>query len=129
MAKARVVYVCDSCGNESLQWLGVCPACKAVDSFKSLTVAKPGPARTGLAPASAQVRSMAEVLTGEESRLNTGIDELDRVLGGGLMTGSVTLLGGDPGIGKSTLLLQAGEALSRAAATLYVSGEESLRQV
>jgi len=129
MAKARVVHVCDSCGNESLQWLGVCPACKAVDSFRSITVARTSPPRGSLAPASTAVRLMAEVLTGEEQRLATGLDELDRVLGGGLMQGSVTLLGGDPGIGKSTLLLQAGDALSRAAATLYVSGEESLRQV
>jgi DNA repair protein RadA/Sms len=129
MAKTRVVYVCDACGNESLQWLGTCPACKAVDSFKSLTLNRTSPARASLAPASAAVRSMAEVLVGDEPRIATGLDELDRVLGGGLMQGSVTLLGGDPGIGKSTLLLQAGEALSRAAATLYVTGEESLRQV
>ncbi len=129
MAKSRVVHVCDACGNESLQWLGVCPACKAVDSFRSLTLNRTSPARASLAPASTAVRSMAEVLVGDEPRIATGLDELDRVLGGGLMQGSVTLLGGDPGIGKSTLLLQAGEALSRAASTLYVTGEESLRQV
>ncbi len=128
MAKSRAVYVCDACGNESLQWLGTCPACKAVDTFKSVTIARQA-ARTGLAPSSAPVRLMSDVLKTDEARIQTGLGELDRVLGGGLVQGSVTLLGGDPGIGKSTLLLQAGEALSRAATTLYVTGEESLRQV
>ncbi len=130
MAKSRAVYVCDDCGNESLQWLGTCPACKAVGTFKSVTVARTGPgARSALVAGSAPVRLMSDVLKADEPRIATGLDELDRVLGGGLVQGSVTLLGGDPGIGKSTLLLQAGEALSRAAETLYVTGEESLRQV
>ena len=128
MAKSRAVYVCDDCGNESLQWLGTCPACKAVDTFKSVSVARTG-TRSALVSGSAPVRLMAEVLGTNEPRILTGLDELDRVLGGGLVQGSVTLLGGDPGIGKSTLLLQASEALSRAAETLYVTGEESLRQV
>ena len=72
---------------------------------------------------------MSQVIEADEPRILTGLEELDRVLGGGLVLGSVTLLGGDPGIGKSTMLLQAGDALSRVTSTLYVTGEESLRQV
>ncbi len=130
MAKSREIFVCDQCGNESLQWQGLCPACGAGDSLKRVTIAKVrGTERKSLAAASAAPRRLSEVTETDEPRIVTGLDELDRVLGGGLVLGSVTLLGGDPGIGKSTLLLQAGDALSRATPTLYVSGEESLRQV
>ncbi len=130
MAKSREIFVCDQCGNESLQWQGLCPACGAGDSLKRVTIAKVrGAERKSLAAASAAPRRLSEVTETDEPRIVTGLDELDRVLGGGLVLGSVTLLGGDPGIGKSTLLLQAGDALSRATPTLYVSGEESLRQV
>jgi DNA repair protein RadA/Sms len=129
MAKSREIFVCDQCGNESLQWQGLCPACGAGDSLKRVTIAKTRGERRPLAAGSVEPRRLSQVTETDEPRIPTGLDELDRVLGGGLVFGSVTLLGGDPGIGKSTLLLQAGDALSRATPTLYVSGEESLRQV
>lgn len=129
MAKSREIFVCDQCGNESLQWQGICPACGAGDSLKRMTIAKAKADRRPLASGSVEPKRLADVTEADEPRIETGVGELDRVLGGGLVYGSVTLLGGDPGIGKSTLLLQAGDALSRAATTLYVTGEESLRQV
>lgn len=129
MAKTREIFVCDQCGNESLQWQGLCPSCGAGDSLKRVSIAKTRSERRPLAASSSEPRRLAEVTESDEPRIPTGIGELDRVLGGGLVLGSVTLLGGDPGIGKSTLLLQAGDAISEAAPTLYVSGEESLRQV
>lgn len=97
--------------------------------MKRITLAKGRTDRKSFTAATPEPQRLAEVAESDEPRIATGLGELDRVLGGGLVLGSVTLLGGDPGIGKSTLLLQAGEALSRAASTLYVSGEESLRQV
>jgi DNA repair protein RadA/Sms len=129
MAKTRQVYVCEECGNESLQWQGICPACGSGDSLKAVTVARSSVERKSLTTASAVPQRLSEVVEQDDPRIVTGLEELDRVLGGGLVLGSVTLLGGDPGIGKSTMLLQAGDALSRATPTLYVSGEESLRQV
>ncbi len=129
MAKSRQIFVCDQCGNESLQWQGICPACGAGDSLKAMSVPKGRPERKSFAAHTDAPQKLSEVTETDEPRIRTGLDELDRVLGGGLVLGSVTLLGGDPGIGKSTMLLQAGDALSRATATLYVTGEESLRQV
>jgi DNA repair protein RadA/Sms len=129
MAKTREIFVCEQCGNESLQWQGICPACRAGDSLKRISIARTRNERKPLAAPSTAPRRLSEVIESDEPRIATGLGELDRVLGGGLVLGSVTLLGGDPGIGKSTLLLQAGDALSRATPTLYVSGEESLRQV
>jgi DNA repair protein RadA/Sms len=129
MAKSRQIFVCDQCGNESLQWQGICPSCGAGDSLKAMTVAKSRPDRKSFAARTDAPQKLSEVAEADEPRIRTSLDELDRVLGGGLVQGSVTLLGGDPGIGKSTMLLQAGDALSRAASTLYVTGEESLRQV
>ena len=129
MAKSREIYVCDQCGNESLQWQGLCPACGTGDSLKRVTIARGKPERRPLAAASGEPQRLSQVTEADEPRIATGMEELDRVLGGGLVLGSVTLLGGDPGIGKSTMLLQAGDALSRATPTLYVTGEESLRQV
>ncbi len=129
MAKTRQIFVCDQCGNESLQWQGLCPSCGAGDSLKAMTVAKGRPERKSFAERTEAPQKLSDVAEADEPRIRTGFDELDRVLGGGLVLGSVTLLGGDPGIGKSTMVLQAGDALSRATATLYVTGEESLRQV
>lgn len=133
MAKSRQLFVCDQCGNESLQWQGICPACGAGDSLKVLTISRGKAERrasmAGQAAGSDAPQRLSQVANADDPRILTGLEELDRVLGGGLVLGSVTLLGGDPGIGKSTMLLQAGEALSRAAPTLYVTGEESLRQV
>jgi DNA repair protein RadA/Sms len=129
MTKARSLYVCDSCGGESLKWQGQCPACGAWNTLSAISVPKHGPTRAALVAGSGSSRLLPELADQDEPRVQTGMAELDRVLGGGLVQGSVTLLGGDPGIGKSTLLLQAGDALSKRIATLYVTGEESLRQV
>ncbi len=129
MAKARQIFVCDQCGNESLQWQGLCPACGAGDSLKAMTVSKVKPERQSLAADGGKPQQLSRVADADDPRIATGMSELDRVLGGGLVFGSVTLIGGDPGIGKSTLLLQAGDDLSKATPTLYVSGEESLRQI
>ena len=130
MAKSREVFVCDQCGNESLQWQGLCPMCGAGDSLKRVSIAaRAKPERRALAAGSGEPQRLSQVAERDEPRVQTGLEELDRVLGGGLVLGSVTLLGGDPGIGKSTMLLQAGDALSRATPTLYVTGEESMKQV
>jgi len=132
MSKTKSIYVCDGCGNECLKWQGQCPVCGAWNSLSAVSVAKSGAKsanRAALVAASGGSQRLSGIAEGIEPRLQTGIGELDRVLGGGLVPGSVTLLGGDPGIGKSTLLLQAGDSLSQRTATLYVTGEESLHQV
>ena len=129
MARPKTSYVCGSCGAHTPQWQGQCPACQAWNTLE-LAVAVSSmnaPRRTAVAgPVS---RTVTQVTQEADVRALTGIGELDRVLGGGLVAGSVVLLGGDPGIGKSTLLLQAADALSRERPVLYVSGEESVRQV
>jgi len=133
MAKLRQRYFCEHCGHESLQWQGFCPGCNAADSLQPIKVAKHASphaqSRAALVSGGAAPQRISEVANTDEPRIAAGSSELDRVLGGGLVLGSVTLLGGDPGIGKSTLLLQAGDALSRSTPTLYVTGEESLHQV
>ena len=132
MAKTRQIYVCDQCGNESLQWQGLCPACGAGDSLKAISVAKGGPDRKSLTASTSAPQRLSQVLDKDDPRIATGLEELDRVLGGGLVLGSVTLLGGDPGIGKSTLLLQAVASIASgpgAAACAYISGEEAIEQV
>jgi len=120
--------VCGACGARTAQWQGQCPACEAWNTLERAASA-PGAAPAGAVAASPASRPAAEVAQESEPRAVSGIGELDRVLGGGLVAGSVTLLGGDPGIGKSTLLLQASDALSRERTVLYASGEESVRQV
>jgi len=120
--------VCGACGARTAQWQGQCPACEAWNTLERAASA-PGAAPAGAVAASPASRPAAEVAQDSEPRAVSGIGELDRVLGGGLVAGSVTLLGGDPGIGKSTLLLQASDALSRERTVLYASGEESVRQV
>lgn len=129
MTKARSVYVCDQCGGESLKWQGQCPACGAWNTLVTVAAPRSGAARAALVSGNTVSRRIGEISGQDEPRISTGLSELDRVLGGGLVAGSVTLLGGDPGIGKSTLLLQAADQLSRAAVTLYATGEESLHQV
>jgi DNA repair protein RadA/Sms len=127
MARAKATYICGACGAKTPQWQGQCPACSA---WNTLELAAPASApRRARAGAAAGSRTVSEISGDDESRAVTGIAELDRVLGGGLVAGSVVLLGGDPGIGKSTLLLQAADALSRQHEVLYASGEESVRQV
>lgn len=129
MARTKVSYVCGSCGARTAQWQGQCPACEAWNTLEMAASTLPGaPSRRAAAGPSAS-RTVTQVTNDDEVRASSGIGELDRVLGGGLVAGSVILLGGDPGIGKSTLLLQAADALSRDQPVLYASGEESVRQV
>src|SRR5512137_1096754 len=135
MARPKTSYVCGNCGARTAQWQGQCPACEAWNTLEmavsSLTGSGAPRRSSGAATATgpSTSRTVAEVAQESDVRAVTGIGELDRVLGGGLVAGSVVLLGGDPGIGKSTLLLQAADALSRERPVLYVSGEESVRQV
>jgi DNA repair protein RadA/Sms len=135
MARPKTSYVCGNCGARTPQWQGQCPACEAWNTLELAvaSLAGGGAARraSGVATATgpSSSRTVTEVAQERDVRAVTGIGELDRVLGGGLVAGSVVLLGGDPGIGKSTLLLQAADALSRDRPVLYVSGEESVRQV
>lgn len=132
MAKEKIVFFCKECGVESPKWLGQCPGCKAWNSLVEAPSAGKGKASAGgasLLPAAEPVL-ISEVDTGEEARIQTGIGELDRVLGGGIVVGSLVLVGGDPGIGKSTLLLQmCYEVARQQKKVLYVSGEESVRQI
>jgi DNA repair protein RadA/Sms len=135
MAKTRSIYVCGECGTQQPRWVGRCPGCGAWDSFVEESVggtpaAAPASLVAPQAPASGRARPLAEIDAEALPRLATGIAELDRVLGGGLVPGSVVLLGGEPGIGKSTLCLQLAANVAAAhGAVLYVSGEESLEQV
>ena len=128
MAKAKIVYSCTECGGQTLKWQGQCPHCNAWNTLVESIADKGGARYQGLAESS-RVQTLGEVSAVEEPRRETGVGELDRVLGGGLVRGGVTLLGGDPGIGKSTLLLQALSLLSTSCKALYVSGEESTQQV
>ena len=130
MPKTRTVYLCSSCGAESPRWQGQCPACA---EWNTLTVFHPPAASRREARRAATAATPATALgvlqAAEDDRLPTGLAEFDRVLGGGLVTGSISLIGGEPGIGKSTLLLQAAAALSARVPVLYATGEESVRQV
>ncbi len=134
MARSRVEYHCNACGAVAPKWSGQCPECGAWNSLQEVPVEKPSANasrfKEHLAGPS-QVCSLADVDSEEEVRTETGIAEFDRVLGGGLVKGSVTLIGGDPGIGKSTLLLQMLSSLETNAkhSSLYVTGEESAQQV
>jgi len=131
MAKLKTHFSCQACGYQSAKWLGKCPDCGAWGSLvEELPTPESGGARPAWGAGSGGGRPVAlsEVQGEEEARRHTGIEELDRVLGGGVVPGSLVLLGGDPGIGKSTLLLAALDRLSHGGPVLYVSGEESLRQ-
>ncbi|MBI3042448.1 MAG: DNA repair protein RadA [Betaproteobacteria bacterium] len=130
MAKAKSVYSCTECGGQVLKWQGQCPHCQAWNTLVE-TVAEAAPAanRFGLVAEAGKLQRLSEIEAREEYRIPTGIEEFDRVLGGGLVPGGVVLLGGDPGIGKSTLLLQALAGIGSARKVLYVTGEESGEQV
>jgi len=129
VAKARTVYACTECGGASPKWQGQCPHCGAWNTLVE-SVATPAPTRfQSVAGGRSPVRPLSSVVARENPRVPSGLDEFDRVLGGGLVPGGVILLGGDPGIGKSTLLLQAGAALGAAHKVLYVTGEESVEQI
>ena len=129
MAKAKKsVFFCQNCGHEESKWLGQCPACKEWNTFveEKVSTAKAAVVKTAR---EAEVVSLSEVSADDHTRILTGIQELDRVLGGGIVPGSLVLVGGDPGIGKSTLLLQVCQRLSQEKNILYISGEESLAQI
>ena len=132
MAKDKTIYTCSDCGATSAKWLGKCPGCGAWNTLIE-GVAEPAGAsknhRFQALAKSSPVATLSEIEAVETERTPTGLEELDRVLGGGIVAGGVVLIGGDPGIGKSTLLLQALDALSRALKVLYVTGEESGAQV
>src|SRR5215831_17750572 len=125
MARASPSFVCGSCGGETLKWQGQCPLCGAWNSLEQRSTASARPAST----ASAVSLSAGVTLAAAATRLASGAQELDRVLGGGIVPGSVILLGGDPGIGKSTLLLQVAAFVAHSRGVLYASGEESVAQV
>ncbi len=122
--KRKTAYVCAECGASALQWFGTCPSCQAVGTLSETAMEKPAQHR--YAGRAAETVALGDIEARELARIPTGVDELDRALGGGLVPGQVCLLGGDPGIGKSTLLLQVSSTLDN---TLYVSGEESAEQV
>ena len=135
MAKAKKsIFFCQNCGHEESKWLGQCPACKEWNTFveEKITVSaggKSGAARSGK-ETDINIVPLMNVSTDEDERIQTQIQELDRVLGGGIVEGSLVLVGGDPGIGKSTLLLQVCQKLSSInKKVLYISGEESLKQI
>lgn len=136
--KLKTIYVCTQCGETSPRWLGRCPSCGAWNTMTEDVVAEPSKSSSGKASAPARTPGQTSLTplklsgvstTEEKSRIVTGIGELDRVLGGGIVIGSVTLIGGEPGIGKSTILLQLCGEVSRTRSVLYVTGEESVRQI
>jgi DNA repair protein RadA/Sms len=131
MAKPKTIYSCTECGGQSLKWQGQCPHCQAwntlVESINEITPASGN--RFALIAETGKVQRLSEVEAREESRMPSGVAEFDRVLGGGLVQGGVVLIGGDPGIGKSTLLLQSLAAIGAERKVLYVSGEESAQQI
>ena len=130
MAKGKTtVFFCQDCGYESSKWMGQCPGCGGWNTFVEEVIDKSAPAKVRKEAAKAEVVKIADIKTGQEERLTTGLKELDRVLGGGIVKGSLVLVGGDPGIGKSTLLLQVCRNLSKKTDVLYISGEESLKQI
>ena len=136
--KLKTIYVCTQCGETSPRWLGRCPSCGSWNTMTEDVVAEPAKTSSGRSTAPARVTGQTSLkplklknisTTEEKSRIITGISELDRVLGGGSVLGSVTLIGGEPGIGKSTILLQLCGEVSRTRNVLYVTGEESVRQI
>ena len=131
VAKAKKsIYFCQNCGHEESKWLGQCPMCREWNTFveEKVTVSKGTAAKNTVREA--EVVTLSSVSTDQEDRMQTEIEELDRVLGGGVVPGSLVLVGGDPGIGKSTLLLQVCKRLSdQGRKVLYISGEESLKQI
>jgi len=134
MAKAKNVFVCNTCGHEVSKWMGQCPGCRAwntmVEEVKMTGNASKKTSVLSDEMALGKVEKLKDISIDQDSRVKTGIEELDRVLGGGLVEGSLTLVGGDPGIGKSTLLLQMCQSISNQdLKVLYISGEESNKQI
>jgi len=130
--QSNTVFLCQNCGYESRKWLGKCPECGEWNSLVEERVVKPkkGAGRDGFRLREVKAVAYDEIESQDDTRISSGVTEFDRVLGGGIVPGTLVLLGGDPGIGKSTLLLQVAEKLSTSGATvLYISGEESERQI
>ncbi len=131
MAKTKIEFVCRECGASHHQWAGQCLDCKEWNTLEEIVISQAASSKSEILkdlPAS-KVQNLSEITTENKTRLTTGLSELDRTLGGGLVDGSVVLIGGDPGIGKSTLILQALAVINTSNTTLYVSGEESAEQV
>jgi DNA repair protein RadA/Sms len=128
MAKAKSIYVCGECGGAATKWQGQCPHCGAWNSLLETAAEKPAQHRFSGAAKAALLLPLARIPAKEAARMPTGVSELDRALGGGLVAGQVVLIGGDPGIGKSTLLLQALAWMSASRKAIYVTGEESAEQ-
>ena len=130
MAKAKNIFFCKECGYESAKWMGQCPACKEWNTFVEEPVHKKTASGGRIRGERVEPAKLSEVVTTQTARTHIGIGEFDRVLGGGIVEGSLVLVGGDPGIGKSTLLLQmCKELVEQKKRVLYISGEESLRQI
>ena len=126
--KSKTVFLCTSCGNETAKWSGRCPSCGQWNTLEEYTPSTTAKSVSHAMP-SAQPKRLREVRSDEALRFSTGMGELDRVLGGGAVRGSLVLVSGAPGIGKSTILLQICAHLGRTLKILYVSGEESKRQL
>ena len=130
MAKCKTIFVCSECGNESGKWLGKCPACNSWNTFYEQKIIENKNSNVKLSDKSENVpQKLNSYIAKETIRTSTGFSELDRVLGGGLVKGSLVLLGGEPGIGKSTLILQICDKVNGDGKVLYVSGEESAEQI
>lgn len=131
MAKAKKsIFFCQNCGHEESKWLGQCPMCKEWNTFVEEKMTMSKTVEAAKSRGELEVVTLSSVSTTEDERIKTGIGELDRVLGGGIVPGSLVLVGGDPGIGKSTLLLQVCQRLAEnKKKVLYISGEESLKQI
>ena len=130
MAKNKTVFVCNECGYESAKWLGKCPACNSWNTFFEQKIVETKNSNTSLSDGKINVpQKLNSYVASEKTRISTGFGELDRVLGGGLVKGSLILLGGEPGIGKSTLILQICDKVKGEGNVLYVSGEESAEQI
>lgn len=130
MAKSKIVYFCNDCGNEFSKWQGRCPQCGAWNSLVEEKINdQKGTNKSTISTTKNVPKKLEEITVDDSHRINTGLEELNRVLGGGLVLGSMVLLGGDPGIGKSTLLLQICNNLSKEGEVLYVTGEESAEQI
>lgn len=130
MAKTKTVFFCQSCGFESAKWMGQCPGCKEWNTFVEKTVDKKSVGKTRTTASETKPVPLSAIEASTEERISTQMSELDRVMGGGIVSGSLVLVGGDPGIGKSTLLLQVCRNLAaQKINVLYISGEESLQQI
>ena len=126
MAKTKIKYICSNCGYETLRWIGKCPECESWNSFTE-EVVETSSRKSNISKSNFSYSKIVDVAANEEDRIKTGITEFDRVLGSGIMPGSVILLGGDPGIGKSTIAMQAAASVKEK--VLYVTGEESEKQI